>query len=515
MMYFTLISSVLVTAAAYQTIKRLLISPLRNIPGPKLYALTKWRLALDEWQGKRTRTIHQLHQLYGPVIRIGPNEVHFNSLTAMRLIYGPGAAFELTEFYRLFEAYGKQNLFSFASSRQHADRRRLLAHAYSKTSVLKNPFGEVVEGKVRQYLRYVDGQDSKGIELFTSLHYFALDTVSHVLYGARFGSTSAMAGDDSDRALLGDIFDPSRRKLIWFRLHLELLTEWMYTQTGILEKLIRPFLPMKKPVTYSGVRQHALQSWKDFSLAASTMEDTTEDGAIISVMFRYHISQKDGYLQDLEIASECADHLLGGVDTTANTLMFLLWALSLPVNRKYQMKLIEEVTKLPGEVFHDGVPPVALADKMVYVNAVIKEALRIYTPNPATQPRSSPLNSTIDDYVIPARTVVGMSAYSLHRNEQVFEEPLKFDPDRWLSPKPTVVEMNKWFWAFSSGARTCTGKNLVMTEMTTLVAAIYREYSTSIVPGFEDSTPVVTSRFELFHDETMSCMEKVGMMPKP
>lgn len=41
-----------------------------------------------------------------------------------------------------------------------------------------------------------------------------------------------------------------------------------------------------------------------------------------------------------------------------------------------------------------------------------------------------------------------------------------------------------------------------MAKMTTLVAAVYRQYSTTIAPGFEDASPAVTSRFELFIDET-------------
>lgn len=40
-----------------------------------------------------------------------------------------------------------------------------------------------------------------------------------------------------------------------------------------------------------------------------------------------------------------------------------------------------------------------------------------------------------------------------------------------------------------------------MAEMTTLIAALYREYQTSIAPGFEDTTPGITARVEVFYDE--------------
>jgi hypothetical protein len=43
--------------------------------------------------------------------------------------------------------------------------------------------------------------------------------------------------------------------------------------------------------------------------------------------------------------------------------------------------------------------------------------------------------------------------------------------------------------------------SLAMAEMTTLAAAIYRKYRTTLAPGFENSTPAITARFELFYDE--------------
>jgi cytochrome P450 len=506
--------AIVTTLIYHRVIEPLFISPLSKIPGPKLYALTKWRLALDEWNGERTRSIEKLHRQYGPVVRIGPSEVHFNSTTALRTIYGAGSAFEKTVFYRIFDAYGKQNLFSFRSSRGHADRRKLLSNIYSKSSVLKAPYAPIVEGKARQYLDYIDAQDSKGAELFRSLHYFALDTVSHVLYGPRFGATSAMTGESSHRAILGDIFDPARRRFIWFALHLNTLTEWMYARPGLVERLLRPFLPMQKPITFTGVREHTLKAWEEFNLAATNDNlGMGEDGTIASLLFKHYVNPQSRRLEGIEIASECSDHLLGGLDTTANTLMFLIWALSLQKNKKYQEKLIEEVCGLPeGSRYEDFVVSVAIADKLVYVNAVIKEALRLYAPIQATLPRSSRLDTTIDGYIVPARTVVGISPYSLHRNEQVFDEPLEFNPERWLTQDASKAKMDKWFWAFASGSNLCIGKNLVLAEMTALITAIYRKYTTSIIPGFENLTPVVTSRFEIFYDETMPRMKNVSVV---
>jgi hypothetical protein len=49
--------------------------------------------------------------------------------------------------------------------------------------------------------------------------------------------------------------------------------------------------------------------------------------------------------------------------------------------------------------------------------------------------------------------------------------------------------------------------SLAMVEMTTLIAAIYRVYRTKVRPGAEDVSPGITSRFEMFYDETKPRMK--------
>lgn len=128
---------------------------MRGIPGPKTFAFTKWRLAFEDWRGTRTRTIHILHQKYGPVVRIGPNEVSFNSLSALRTIYGAGSGFERPAFYRMFDIYGRQHLFTFHISAEHAKRKKLLNQSYSKSTILRGSVAASIESKVLQFLHLI------------------------------------------------------------------------------------------------------------------------------------------------------------------------------------------------------------------------------------------------------------------------------------------------------------------------------------------------------------------------
>lgn len=461
MLGLIVVLAVLAAAAYHTIIEPLYLNSKSRIPGPKLFALTKWRLALEDFKGTRTRTIHTLHERYGPVVRIGPEEVHCNSLESLRTIYGAGSGFERTWFYRMFDVYGKQNLFTFHSVKEHSERKKLVANAYSKSLMLKGPAAKMVQEKVSQYLALVEAQGDQPHEIFSSLHYFSLDAITHFLYGPSYGGTSALKGDIQDRALLNDIVDPTRRYLSWFAVHLPALTRWLYTREGLTERILKPVLPMQKPTTYTGIRKHALDAFYRFQSAAETKsEPSTAEPTIVSRLWNSHTSVKNSdrhTLDSLDIASECADHLLAGIDTTADTLMFLIWALSRPQNLHIQQRLVEEIRGLPEDAFENGLPKLDVIDKLPFLDAVIKETLRLYAPLPASEPRSQSADCIIAGYKIPARTVVNMSPYSLHRNADVFEEPLQFNPSRWFGQADRVALMNRWFWAFSSGGRMCIG----------------------------------------------------------
>ncbi|KAK7965925.1 cytochrome P450 4ae1 [Apiospora aurea] len=476
----------------------LLFSPLADIPGPKTYALTKWRLAYEDWRGTRTRAIDQLHQRYGPVVRTGPNEVSFNSLGGLRAIYGPGSPYGRTAFYRMFDVYGRQNLFTFHSAAAHGRRKRLVSHAYSKTVVVRGPVAALVEAKAAKYMTLLGAEPDGVSDVFRTLHYYSLDSITAFLYG-RHGSTSAMmeeegseGSEEAHRALIGDILDPARRRLSWFAVHWPGLTKWLYTRTGWAEAMVRPLLPMRKPATYTGIRKFALEDYRRFEDDAKRVlvdNGTDQPPSILERLSNAQCTEKTpGGLDDLDIASECADHLLAGIDTTSDTLMFLLWALSRPQNQRFQDRLRDEVRKIPEtslSLTSSGtrVPTVEASDRCTYLGAVIKETLRLYSPLPAYEPRSVAADSAIDGYTIPANTTVGSSPFSLHRNPDVFKDPLVWDPERWLvagEDPETLAEMNRWFWAFSSGGGCALAYN------------------------FEDVAPGITSRFEVFSDDRFS-----------
>lgn len=433
------------------TLVSFVVNPLNKIPGPRLFALTKWRLALEDWNGTRTRTIDELHRKYGPIVRIGPSEVSCNSSGALRTIYGAGSGFERPAFYRMFDVYGKQHMFTFHTSTEHARRKKLLSSSYSKSTVLKSPYSVSIESKARDYLDLIESDPATASEVSRSLRYFSLDNITWVVFGDA-GATSALTGNSAHRALLhDDISEAARRRLSWFQIHLPRYSTWAM-RTRVLG--LCSLLHVPNQITHHSLEDYAWQK---------CMRSSKSPGATGTIplggIFEKLNDQGKENLSILDIAAECADHIDAGLSTTASTLMFALWTLSLFENASIQTRLAEEVSSpaAPEDLNQDGILTVEACDKLPFLDAVIKETLRLFSPIPASQPRTSPNPVEINGYTIPAGTVVQCQPYSLHRNEEVFPEPLRFSPDRWLASPDVVSRMKRWWWPFSSGARMCIG----------------------------------------------------------
>lgn len=180
------------------------------------------------------------------------------------------------------------------------------------------------------------------------------------------------------------------------------------------------------------------------------------------------LKRKESNLELMQAAAECKDHMAAGIDTTGDGLCFLMWELSQPENLGFQRRLHQELT---------AASPDAPLDSLVYLDAVIKEALRCSPPIPMSLPRYVPHGGrVIDDYLIPAHTIVSCQPYTVHRSHaDVFPEPDRFFPDRWLEEKGSA-ERNRHFFAFAVGGRGCTGKKsvprVVPSKMTLLILRI-------------------------------------------
>jgi hypothetical protein len=174
--------------------------------------------------------------------------------------------------------------------------------------------------------------------------------------------------------------------------------------------------------------------------------------------------------KDLIIASETLDQILAGHETIAITLTYMMWELSR--NPSLQTALRSELTTLnppltfpasPGTT--PALPSPSSIDNLPLLSAIIQETLRRYPPASGSEPRVTPSSKTtlLHNFPLPGGVRISCNQYTLHREESVFPDPESWRPERWLdATKEQKAEMNRWFWAFGSGARMCLGVYFAM-----------------------------------------------------
>lgn len=118
------------TLGSYVIYQRFL-SPLSNIPGPFWASLTRLWLARKVCQNDWHKQDVALHKKYGPIVRIGPDEVSVTDLVALKQIYGSGSGFRKSDFYSVWQGTRKFDLFGGRDEKIHGQHRKLVSRAYS------------------------------------------------------------------------------------------------------------------------------------------------------------------------------------------------------------------------------------------------------------------------------------------------------------------------------------------------------------------------------------------------
>jgi cytochrome P450 len=170
-------------------------------------------------------------------------------------------------------------------------------------------------------------------------------------------------------------------------------------------------------------------------------------------------------LTDEEICHELVLFMLAGHDTTSTTLTYALW--SLGHHRDIQERVRAEVAAL-GE---RALTPDDVAELDLTVR-VLHEALRLCPPGPGTM-RSLTRDIVVDGHRVRAGTIAVVSFYAMHRDPALWEEPLRFDPDRFL-PERSKGRSRWQHLPFGGGPRSCIGDHFAMLEATLALATIIR-----------------------------------------
>ncbi|PZC73210.1 hypothetical protein B5X24_HaOG200052 [Helicoverpa armigera] len=182
------------------------------------------------------------------------------------------------------------------------------------------------------------------------------------------------------------------------------------------------------------------------------------------------LSIEKGVLNDGEVREHVDTIIVGGHDTSASVLMFTM--ILLGSHPEAQEKAFAEVLEVLGDEDRD----VEKADlsKLVYLEAVLKESMRVFTIVPVLA-RKLDKDVKLKNYTLSAGRTCFLFVFGLHKHPMWGPDVDEFRPERWLEPGQLPDNPNA-FAAFSVGRRQCIGKAYALMSMKTTLAHVMRHY---------------------------------------
>ncbi|KAI7494787.1 cytochrome P450 oxidoreductase [Hortaea werneckii] len=433
------------------TIHRAFSGPLRKIPGPLQCRISSLWTLYHSYIGDECTRITELHDRYGPVVIIGPNEVSISDGAALAPVYSEKGGFLKDPCYSNFDIEGHSTIFSALDPAHRAVRSKAVVPMFSMGNVRAG--SEKIEACLTKMLRRFkdeiaesrkarkDGGAARPVNVLNLGRSLALDAVSSYLFGKDFGGVDEQ---ELSASVYVDALVAVGR--------LFFLPNWIFLA---IETTRMKYFPFEGEVQSA----EKINSFVDPMVRDSSKDDSTYQGRLLKAGVSPH-----------EVEVQCKDLMFAGTDSTGNNISTLCWHLA-KQPAVYQ-KLRQEIQEA------DAKDPTYNPQTLPYLDAVVREGLRISMANPTRLPRIVPpqgfnfVASNGETYFLPPGTQVGIQIYTLHFNANVFPDPYAFKPERWLDASP---EMQRDWIPFGLGQRQCIARNLATMELFLAIRAFARE----------------------------------------
>lgn len=173
-------------------------------------------------------------------------------------------------------------------------------------------------------------------------------------------------------------------------------------------------------------------------------------------------------MDESQLLDEIIILFIAGHETTGNALT---WSLYLLANHPEECERIRTETKDLG---------ISESVNHQRISAILNESMRLYPPAWVSD-RVALEDDSFNGFTYPAGTIIALFYFGLHRSEKYWDQPLAFNPERFLQEK----ERAKVYFPFGGGPRLCIGNNFAMAEMALFLKAFVQRFElvpTSSVP---------------------------------
>ncbi|KAK0644658.1 cytochrome P450 76C2 [Cercophora newfieldiana] len=471
---------------------RVTFHPLARSPGPRLAALSNVWLARRVRDGRMFEVGKKIHKRYGPVVRVGPNEVWFDSREAFSAIYSAGSGIEKSDFYLATklnkpEVDWRMNLhwpdtldfLSEFDTRRYRLQRRLIGPTYQTTNIKK--FEHAIDGVITQAIQKLKSLDGAEVDLKEWMHIIAVECLGAVVLSwspgyirnGTDGGTSAQSYLGWKRKSVFGLF-PLVTKLSFFSKGVARRFSNLWGVTFTTPKNFKPFFT---PVYQKSSKRITAALRVDKPPAKNTRKDLLAD------LIQLHQDRPEfteTYLRRLAVTNFGAGH-----ETMCSALTSIVAMIGSHPGTAQQIRdELPPISTESGVVSHDD------ALRLRYTQACIKEAQRLHPVIGMSLSRRAPAEGlSLHGYYMPPGTTIGCNPVSLHRNPEISgPSPDEFLPGRWLGDAEVARAMERCNLTWGGGARMCPGRHLAEMVLYKVVPALIREFDIEILamPKDED-----------------------------
>ncbi|CAK7221886.1 hypothetical protein SBRCBS47491_004682 [Sporothrix bragantina] len=462
-----------VLAAVYSLLGRIAsYRRLAHIPGPRWAAWTDLWLVRGQLSGQLNFTLQAVNEKYGNLARIGRNWVVCGDPEELRRIWGVRSNYKRAYWYRglRVDPY-RDSTFSTLDDAVHDELRAKLLPGYGGKDV--DGLHEIIDTQVAGFIKlleskYLAEEPSKKsnasyrtVDLARKVQFFTLDVISALAFGNAFGYLEA----DADK--FGYIRTTESTVPI---LMSTAIMPWI---VNLLQSpYLRPFMPNVRGMVGIGTVMN---------LAKEAVDARYGDQAIVKRdilgSFVAHGLARD------DAEGEAVVQIIAGSDTSATAIRSTL--LYIITNPHVYVRLQREI----DEGVRAGRISSPITDtearNFPYLQAVIREGLRMWPPATGLLPKVSKTDDVICGHRIPAGTSVAWAPWTVMRNKEIFgDDCALFRPERWMdiSAEHFRAMDQTVMLDFGGGSRyECLGKNIAMIELNKVYVELLRRFDIVLV----------------------------------
>ena len=248
-------------------------------------------------------------------------------------------------------------------------------------------------------------------------------------------------------------------------------TSWLLMLTMVRAPRWTPFPGSRRALRGIGYLRQVLHG-----LIAEARYTPSGRGDLLSLLIEAKDPETGRAMSDGDVRDNLLTFITAGHETSAVALTWTFYLLSL--YPQVEARLRREVAAVTGGAALHAEHIAGLA----YTRQVIQEAMRLYPPAPVIV-REAQRDIELAGHAVKAGTVVYVPVYAVHRHEQLWPEPDRFDPERFDAE--TMKGRHRLaYLPFGAGPRICIGMGFALTEMTAILAVLIGAFSLRLRAGY-------------------------------